>query len=117
MTLAVILLYCMAACSPDTGARQQARGALAYATYCQACHEEEEGIGPRLTSAVLASHMTAAQLFAYHRDKMPYNAGGSLTEQQYWDITAYLLQRSGLSQGTRPLAAKSATYPLRLPSE
>ena len=67
-----------------------------YQAYCQACHEADQGIGPRLTPEVLASRGAAARLYSYNRDKMPYNAGGSLSDEEFWDITAYLLGRSAL---------------------
>jgi len=102
----------MAACTPDTPEEQQARGALAYKAFCQSCHEQDQGIGPRLTPAVLATRTTAAQLFAYNRDKMLYNAGHLLTDVQYWDITAYLLERSNLAKHEGTLRAENADYPL-----
>ena len=114
----VLPVLCFAAaCASDTIPQQQARGETAYVAFCQPCHEQDEGIGPRLTPAVLATRMTAAQLFTYNRDKMPYNAGRTLTDPQYWDITAYLLERSDLAQGDRPLSAQSAEYPLHLPPQ
>ncbi len=108
----LLLLLLVVACQRDTVPAQQARGAATYAAYCEACHEQNDGIGPRLTPTVLASRMTAERLFAYNRDKMPYNAGRLLTNQQYWDITAFLLARSGLASGNEPLRAENADFPL-----
>ncbi len=116
--IAALPVLCFAAaCASDTVPKQQVLGETAYLAYCQPRHEQDEGIGPRLTPAILATRVTAAQLFACNRDKMPFNAGGSLTEHQYWDITAYLLERSDLAQGDRPLSAHSTEYPLHLPPQ
>ena len=114
---ALLLLILATACQRDTVPEQQARGVAAYAAYCQACHEQEDGIGPRLTPAVLATRMTAERLFAYNRDKMPYNAGKLLTDEQYWDITAYLLARSGMAGRDEPLWEGNADFPLSLPTQ
>lgn len=92
----------------ESAADQQARGQKAYALYCAACHEAGQGIGPRLTATVLASRGTAARLFAYNRETMPYNAGGLLPDRQYWDITAFLLARETLMDTTRVLRPRAA---------
>ena len=113
-TLAAAAVCLALGCSADTVAEQDARGRAAYVNYCQACHETERGIGPRLTSAVLASRMSTTQLFAYNRDKMPYNAGNTLTDQQYWDITAHLVWRHDLVPRARPLGNKTADTPFTL---
>jgi hypothetical protein len=53
----------------------------------------EKGIGPLLKKEVIATRVTAVALFNYTRKFMPYEAGNTLAEQTYWDITAYLLNR------------------------
>lgn len=104
--LATAGLLVLAGC--ESAADQQARGQEAYALYCAACHEAGQGIGPRLTATVLASRGTAARLFAYNRETMPYNAGGLLPDRQYWDITAFLLARETLMDTTRVLRPRAA---------
>lgn len=104
--LAAAGLLGLASC--ENAADQQARGQQAYALYCAACHEAGQGIGPRLTAPVLASRGTAASLFAYNRETMPYNAGGLLPDRQYWDITAFLLARETLMDSTRVLRQRGA---------
>ena len=109
----LIFLLGASACSSDTASQQQARGEAAYIQYCQMCHEpDQEGIGPLLPPAVLASRKTAVQLYDYNRNNMPYNAGRTLTDRQYWDITAFLLWRSGLRTGDQPLTARNADFTL-----
>ncbi len=104
--LAAAGLLVLASCSG--AAEQQARGKQAYGLYCAACHEAGQGIGPRLTATVLASRGTAARLFTYNRETMPYNAGGLLADGQYWDITAFLLAREALMDTTRVLRPRDA---------
>ena len=38
----------------------------------------------------------AAALFAFVSQKMPYQAPGSLTRKEYWDLVAFLLSRRGV---------------------
>lgn len=94
--LGACAILVVAGCSTRSPEQQRTSGLALYATYCESCHDAEEGIGPRLTPQVLATRLTAAELFTYNKEKMPYNAGGILTEAQYWDITAFLLARSRL---------------------
>lgn len=94
--LGACAILVVAGCSTRSPAQQQASGLVLYAAYCESCHDAEEGIGPRLPPQVLATRLTAAELFTYNKEKMPYNAGGMLTDAQYWDITAFLLARSRL---------------------
>lgn len=96
MMLGACTILVVAGCSTRSPQQQRTRGVVLYAAYCESCHDTEEGIGPRLTPQVLTTRLTAAKLFTYNKEKMPYNAGGILTEAQYWDITAFLLTRSRL---------------------
>lgn len=82
-------------CGGTTPEIQLNDGEKDYVTFCAACHEPGQGIGPVLTAEVLDDRVTAARLFAYNRDKMPYSAERTLTDEQYWAITAYLVIRSG----------------------
>ena len=76
-------------------ADQVSRGEVLYQALCEQCHDLENGIGPRLTHDVIATHLSAAALFKYTRKSMPYKAPGSLSDQEYWDVTAYMLFRTG----------------------
>lgn len=60
---------------------------------------------PRFVPAIigpeaLARFTTAADLYQFTRVAMPFNAPGSLSEAEYWQLTAYLLWANG-----QPLAA------------
>ena len=104
---AVALL--MAACtSPDTPALQLERGAAVYRRECQYCHDVEGAIGVALSPRVLASYGTARRLFNYVQLAMPYQAPRTLSEQEYWDLVAYLVARHALASDTILLTPDTA---------
>jgi hypothetical protein len=45
-----------------------------------------------------------ADLFTYVQDKMPKNAPGSLTAQEYADVVAYLLRMNAMPTGADELS-------------
>ncbi len=91
-TLLTVLSVVVAACGGDNRPQLQ-RGEEEYSRFCIQCHEGQDGIGSRLTRAGLSAYGTADLLYRYNRDFMPYGGEGILTEQQYRDITGYLLVR------------------------
>jgi PQQ-dependent dehydrogenase (methanol/ethanol family) len=46
---------------------------------------------------------TAAPLYDFISRQMPQNSPGSLSQQQYLDVTAYILSRNGFPSGNTPL--------------
>ncbi|HET7010055.1 MAG TPA: c-type cytochrome [Anaerolineales bacterium] len=69
------------------------------------CHSENHPPGgfilPRTVPALvgpgaLSKFPTAAELYAFIRAAMPFQEPGILDEQDYWDLTAYLLRKNGL---------------------
>jgi hypothetical protein len=48
-----------------------------------------------LSDRVLGSYGDAQRLFNYLRVAMPYGAPGSLDEQAYWDLVAFLASSRG----------------------
>ena len=53
---------------------------------------------PALVGATaLARFETASDLQAYMRDKMPWHKPGSLQDGEYWELTAFLLSKNGIS--------------------
>ena len=93
------------------------RGEAAYGEFCFACHEEQGGIGTRLTRDVLAVYGTAELLYRYNRDNMPYEEEASLTAQQYRDITGYLLVLHELAPPSFELTADNGSLVLEAGSE
>lgn len=56
----------------------------------------------------LAKFTDAAQLHAYIRAAMPFWKPGSLTEEDSWRVTAFLLRQNGLWDASRELTASNA---------
>lgn len=92
---------------PDTLQAQLARGEEVYRVQCYACHEVEGSIGVELSSRVLRYYERAGALLSYTRLAMPYSAPGSLTEQEYLDVVAYLVDSRELAPDV-VLTARSA---------
>ena len=97
-----------AACQKTTPEEQRTHGETLYQVYCASCHEIDQGIGPRLTKDVLATRLTATALFTYSQKNMPYNAGNTLTEDEYWAITAYMLAQHGFFESDVVLGPETA---------
>ena len=84
---------------------QLGRGHELFLANCSRCHGDEgQGdIGPAVIGERhgLRGYGTAQGLFDYVSRTMPFDAAGSLSEQAYWDILAYILTENGyLAEGT-----------------
>lgn len=79
---------------------QVERGRAIFAARCAKCHgaEGQGGEGPRLIgpAPVLAGYPTAQHLFEFVRSDMPADAPGTLSEAEYWDVLAFVLDANGL---------------------
>jgi len=88
---------------------QAASGAAVYTATCQQCHgvNLQGQAGPGLVGAAFSNyvgkHGTAASLEDFIAKQMPADKPGSLTQQQYLDVTAFLLSRNGYPAGDVPL--------------
>jgi cytochrome c len=58
--------------------------------------------------SALAKFADAAQLHAYIRSTMPFWKPGSLTEEESWPVTAFLLRQNGLWDASTDLNASNA---------
>lgn len=92
---------------------QLARGQQVFFQVCAACHGEDgQGLpegGPAIIAAPsLAFYATAADLFDTIRRTMPEDNPGSLSEQEYWDVVAYILAQSGLNPEGLPVGPETA---------
>ena len=94
-------------------ADQAAAGWSVYARQCGECH----GAGlngaeaPALRGVDFLNGWageTTDELFAYVRDEMPPGLGGSLGEQVYLNLVAYILDMNGARPGDAPLTADAA---------
>jgi PQQ-dependent dehydrogenase (methanol/ethanol family) len=115
LALAVGSATSSAATSGGYTIAQAARGGSVYAANCSACHAQNlsGGAGPALTGTAFkksidANYPTAGQLYDFIHKQMPQNAPGSLSEQSYLDVTAYLMSKNGYASGSTALSVASA---------
>lgn len=96
-------------------ARQAARGSAVYAESCASCHGASlEGTsstplkGSRFTGKWADGKHTVDDLYFVTRTQMPYGSPGTLTDQQYIDVVAFMLQSNGYRAGAKELTANPA---------
>ena len=106
-----------AGAQPGGGAyteEQAAAGQAVYEQSCAACHGIElagSGQAPELTGSAFMQvwgERTTSEMFAHIKRQMPPGGGGSLSDQEYTDIVAYVLHRNGLPPGAVPLQADAS---------
>lgn len=94
--LVCLLVSCSVTQPPPPGDPMQVDwGATVYRLECARCHEPGH-VAPVLTEERLVRYHDAQQLFAYIRKAMPLDKPGALPEQDYWDVTAYVLKNANL---------------------
>jgi quinoprotein glucose dehydrogenase len=85
---------------------QAERGHAAYERHCVQCHEGLENDGPDLTNKAFLDRWredTLEPLFSFITTTMPGTAPGSLDEQIYADLIAFMLEAQELPAGTTEL--------------
>jgi cytochrome c len=81
---------------------------------CHASSHPPEGFElPRYAPPVigpnrLAHHETAAGLYQYISTRMPWQAPGLLSSQDYWQLTAFLIDANGISLNGQTLGPENA---------
>jgi mono/diheme cytochrome c family protein len=117
----VYYLVCMA-CHGDKGQGLTAewRGALdepdqnCWQSKCHASNYPPGGfVFPEIVPAVaspgmLARFETALDLYSYIKNEMPFQAPGSLSDQEYWQLTAFLVSLNRIDTGDLPLNEEKA---------
>lgn len=103
------------------GSGTSAKGAIIYAEKCAQCHGEN-GIGGSSAALVTATPITdisasmktianywpyATTLFDYIRRAMPWQAPKSLTDDEVYALTAYLLAQNKIIGGNDAINAKT----------
>jgi hypothetical protein len=73
---------------------------------CQACHTPASHTGPIFQIAWTGK--TLWELFRYISDNMPKMDPGSLSTEEYTQVTAYLLKLNGMPAGSEQLNADSS---------
>ena len=93
---------------------QQANtGISVYQAACADCHLENlqgSGTAPQLAGTNFRNSWggrPAAQMLQYMRSSMPPGGEGSLTDDEYSAITAYIMNQNGVDPGTTPLSFAS----------
>lgn len=91
---------------------QAARGQTLYDKSCGTCHgvQLNNGTAAALTGGKFMakwSGKSVDDLYYITKTQMPYGAGGTMTEQQYIDIVAYVLKVNGYASGQQELKTDS----------
>ena len=115
--LIVCAFFIITAQQPAAGpytAAQAASGRATYQERCASCHLED--LGGRFEAPQLAGSdfmnqwgdRTAAELISFMKLTMPPANPGSLDEQAYVSIAAFLLDANGAPAGVQPLTAATS---------
>jgi S-disulfanyl-L-cysteine oxidoreductase SoxD len=123
--LGIVLGFAMAATGPASAsvsafpADQVVRGEEVWTSVCARCHAagSDNPDAPKLLEPPpITSFATAAGMFQYVRESMPYDEPGTLTEDQYWAAVAYILTQKGVTGGDVPLGPENALgIPVKAP--
>jgi mono/diheme cytochrome c family protein len=98
---------------PSSGwftAAEAKTGDTVFQNNCVMCHGGalQGGYGPALKGASFLARWrakTVGQLLSFEHKDMPMGNAGSLTPQQYVEVTSYILQQNGFRPGSAPLAS------------
>lgn len=82
---------------------QAERGESTYESVCSYCHATSQFSGSSFIRAW--SGASLAQFFGLISGTMPYDAPGSLSQQEYADVIAYILSLNDLPAGSQDLPA------------
>ncbi len=86
-----------------------------FATFCQSCHTPTVHAGPPFRKVWFGR--TLGELFGYLRREMPKSDPGSMSDEEYALVLAYLLRINDMKPGTTVLAADSVSlHRIRLDS-
>ncbi len=98
----------------DTGPlpqTQAAQGHTDYSSACASCHQENlsgGGEAPSLAGGNFIKswgNRSTRELYDYLHSAMPLGKGGSLSDQTYQNIVAFLLEANGATAGGKPFSS------------
>ena len=103
--------------SAVTAGQLSASGQGVFSSHCSRCHGNTgQGVtGPAIIGSgqALAKYNTAQGVYSFISTTMPANAPGSLSSQEYLELTAYLLLQNGfVSSGQAVDSASLGGIPL-----
>lgn len=87
-------------------AGQAQQGGDLYASLCQSCHTAASHTGLPFRNKWVGRPLV--DLFDYIRNEMPKSEPGSLTDEEYTIVLAYLLRINGMPAGRQPLSSDPA---------
>jgi mono/diheme cytochrome c family protein len=101
---------------PATLDDQVAMGQKEFSEHCASCHGGDGQGGDKAPALVgpkgLGDYKNAKQAFAYAKEHMPPDKPGSLSDDEYWSVVAFLVKKNDLPI-TAPLTpgnAESVTW-------
>jgi hypothetical protein len=89
-----------------TAAQAKSGGDL-YTMLCQSCHAAITHTGTPFRAKWVGR--TLGDLYTYIREEMPKTEPGSLSEEEYTLVLAYILRMNGMPAGRRALTASDAS--------
>ncbi|MGH9802487.1 MAG: c-type cytochrome, partial [Blastocatellia bacterium] len=101
---------------------QVARGQVLYDSKCSKCHgnQLDNGTAAALTGGKFAAKWAGKSvddLFYITKTQMPYGAGGTLKDQEYIDVVAFMLKANGYKSGAQELKANAALKQLKIEAQ
>mgnify|MGYP000116552961 FL=1 len=122
MISALTMTACLSAAAQETpsySAAQAAAGKTTYERQCVACHGaglDDGEFGPMLRGDEFLlrwAGKSVEEFFHYVSDTMPTAQPGSLSEEEYLNVIAYLMSRNTISAGTplTTISQKTMTMP------
>jgi hypothetical protein len=88
-------------------------------SHCHASNHPPDGfVFPKIVPAVVSPGMvarfeTGLDLYNFLKTRMPWQAPGSRSEEEYWQLTAYLLRANGIQAPTVLNAENAAQVQVR----
>jgi len=100
--------------APLYSAEQAEAGKAVFERVCAKCHQPDmtgKDDAPPLAGPYFGSswgHHKVSELFEFVKGNMPFDAPGTLDEETYLQVVAYVLSKNGIPAGPAPLAKGDA---------